>query len=120
MTYLHLYILQSQVEIYTALLVKGDVNGAADVLESLTSHSVEIDPETNKVKPESLKPHSWSEEAVTAFLTKHDSDKNQKTAEDPTREERLKIHDEQLNKIQEMMNKDLEDAKAQAAAAKAN
>ena len=120
MTSLHFYFLQSQVESYTALLVEGDVNGAATVLQSMTSHTIEIDPETKKVKPESIKPDPWSEEAVTAFLSTHDSDKNQNTAEDPTREERLKIHEEQLNRIQEMMKKDLEDAKADAAAAKPN
>ena len=117
---LYIYSLQGEIEVYTALLVKGDVNGAATVLEKITAHAVEIDPKTNQVKPESIKPDSWSEEAVTIYLAMLDEEKKQRVNDDPNKEERLKIHEEQLKKIQEMMNKDLEEAKAQAAAAKQN
>ena len=86
----------------------------------MTSHAVEIDPETKKVKPESIKPNLWSETAVKAYLVKHDKDKEQKTDDDPDEEEMAKIHEEQLKKIQEKMNRELEEAKAQAAAAKQN
>ena len=120
MTCLNVYFLQGEIEVYTALIMKGEVDAAATVLEKMTSHAVEIDPETNQVKPDSIKPDSWSEEAVIAYLAKLDEENKQKTDDDPNKEERLKIHEEQLKKIQEMMNKDLEEAKAQAAAAKQN
>ena len=48
------------------------------MLESMTSHDVELDPKTNKVNVESIKPILWSEEAVAAYLAKRDKDKQQK------------------------------------------
>ena len=77
----------------------------------MTSHAVELDPKTNKVNVESIKPFSWSEEEVAAELAKRDKDKEQKTAYDPTKEQMMKIHEEQLKKVEEHLK---------AAAAKPN
>ena len=115
MTSLLGYFLQSQVEVYTSLLAEGDEKGAATVLKSMTSHAVELDPKTNEVKLEKVKPYSWTDEAVAAELAKHDQDKGRKTDDDPTKEQREKIHEEQLRKIEEH----LKEEKARAAAAAA-
>ena len=120
MTSLIVYFLQSQLEIYSALLAQGNESAAATVLTSITSHAIELDPKTNEVKPESIRPQPWTEEAVTAELAKRDKDKLQKTADDPTKEQREKYHEEQLRKIGERL-KELEKAHAaDAGAAKPN
>lgn len=111
------YFLQSQIEILTAFLAKGDANAAATVLNLITSHAVELDPVTNQVKEESIKQFSWSEEVVAADLAKDDNDKKQNTADDPTKEQRVEIHKEQLKMIEEDMKKEEEEAHAAAAAA---
>ena len=111
MTFLYVYFLQRYIEIYAALIAKGAANEGATILESMTSQVVELDPKTNKVNVESIKPFSWSEEEVAADLAKRDRDKGRKTADDPSKEQMMKIHEEQLKKVEEHLK---------AAAAKPN
>ena len=85
------------------------------MLESMTSHDVELDPETNKVNVESIKPILWSEEAVAAYLAKRDKDKQQKTDDDPTKEQMVKIYEEQLREIHKNMGKMTKEGAAGAA-----
>ena len=88
------------------------------ILESMASHTIELDPKTNTVNVESIKPFSWSEEAVAADLAKLDKDKGRKMADDPTKEEMEWIHREQLYEIgwiMANMKKEAED-KARGAA----
>ena len=97
------------------------------MLKMITSHAVELDPKTDEVNVESIKPFPWSEGAVAAELAKHDKEKKQKTADDPTKEQMVKIHEEQLTKIHENLEKIKKEEKveekahaAAAAAAKPN
>jgi hypothetical protein len=112
MTSVYVYFLQSNLHNYTTLVLGGQQASADLLLKAWIPDGVEIDPGTGKVKPESIKQDSWSEEVVTAMLAKNDTQNNQKTDDDPTREEMLKIHEEQLKKVQERLKKDAEDAAA--------
>ena len=118
MTSVYVYFLQRQIEIYTAFIAKGAANVGATILESMASHTVEVDPKTNKVNVESIKPFSWSEEAVAADLAKLDKDKGRKMADDPTKEEMESMHKVQIMAIRLItadMKKEAED-KARGAA----
>lgn len=115
-----LSFLQSRLQDYTMLVLQGQ-QAAADILvHGWISHAVEMDSETGEVKQGSENQDIWSEEAVTALWVKNDEANNQRTDDDPTKEEMRKIHEEQLKKVQQRMQEELAKAKAEVAAAKNN